>query len=70
MMPHLRLRVPVTEAQAELLQQRINGAGMKVAYNEEQHGATLVAAIGCTRSQERTLREILRELGVSPTSDD
>jgi hypothetical protein len=66
----VNLRVSLTESQVDLLQRRLNNAGMKVNYQEEQHGAALVVAIGCTHSQERTLREILEEIGVSTKTSD
>jgi hypothetical protein len=66
----VNLRISLTESQVELLQRRLNAAGMKVNYQEEQHGAVLVVALGCTHSQERTLREILEEIGVPTRTSD
>jgi hypothetical protein len=56
-------RVSVTETQAELLQERLAALPFKVAYQEEQHGAALVAIVGCTATQEKPLRDLLNELG-------
>jgi hypothetical protein len=70
MKPDVNLRLSLTETQVEVLQRRLSSAGMKVAYQEEQHGAVLVVALGCTHSQERTLREILDEIGVSTITSD
>jgi hypothetical protein len=70
MIPDVHLRVALTETQAEQLQIRLNSVGMKVTYREEQHGTSLVVAIGCTRSQEKTLREMLSEIGVSIRAGD
>jgi hypothetical protein len=47
MTPDVYLRLSLTDTQAELVQQRLINAGMKVVYQEEQHGAVLVASIGC-----------------------
>jgi len=70
MKPDVNLRLSLTESQVDLLQRRLNSAGMKVNYQEEQHGAVLVVSLGCTRSQERTLRDILEEIGVSTKNSD
>jgi hypothetical protein len=65
MKPDKNLRVLITESQAVLLQERLKNAGMKLQYQEEQHGSCLVVSIGCAQSQERTIREIVREVGAS-----
>jgi len=38
----------------------------KINYQEEQRGAGLVVYIKCTLSQENTVREILKDLDISP----
>lgn len=59
----LQLRTIVNESQAEELRRRFAAVPFKVSYQEQQRGATLVAVIGCTRSQERSIQEILDALG-------
>ena len=59
------LRVLLTDSQAESLRLRLAALPFKVSYQEEQRGASLVAIITCTVSQERIVRDILNELGTS-----
>ena|ERR1041385_8109332 len=47
-------------SQAERLQKRFATLPFKVQHQEEH--ALLVALIGCTNSQEKTVREVLQEL--------
>jgi hypothetical protein len=61
----VQLRASMTEAQAEQLQRRLSTLPFKVDYQEEQHGAVLVGVIGCSKVQEKILRDILREVGGS-----
>ena len=65
MKPTVQLRVRLTEPQTERLKQRIAALSFKIDYQEERHGATLVVLIGCTAAQEKSLREILHELGAA-----
>ena len=62
----IHISAAITELQAEQLQQRVSALPFKVNYQEEEHGATLMVKIDCTPSQERTMREILHELGALP----
>jgi hypothetical protein len=68
----VELRAPVTETQAQRLQQRLTTIPFKVQYHEEQHGSALIACITCTASQERMLRDLLNEVGamISAASDN
>src|SRR5438045_169209 len=61
----IEFRVLLTESQADRLQQRIMSSAMKVHYQEEQHGASLIVFVRCTPSQERTVREILNDIGAT-----
>jgi hypothetical protein len=62
----VQLRVSLGEPQAEQLHRRIDMLPFKVTYREEQHKSELIGVISCTPSQEKTLREILMELGATP----
>ena len=72
MNPTIQLRVMLSEPQAFRLQQRIATLPFKITYQEEQHGASLVGLIDCTPMQEKTMREILQEIGaaVAPLPDE
>jgi hypothetical protein len=59
----IQLRVTLDEPQSEQLQQRMTTLPFKVGYQEEQHGPQLIAVISCTPSQEKTIREMLADLG-------
>jgi hypothetical protein len=59
------LQTNVTESQAEWLQKRVSLLPFKVQYQEEQHGSALAAVIACTNAQEKTVRELLQELGAA-----
>jgi len=65
MEPKVDLRVMLTEAQTDRLQQRLSALPFKVEYEEEQHGASLVARIRCTSAQGKTVREILHDIGAA-----
>ena len=65
MKPSINLRTTVTDFQVEQLRQRLSILPFKVHYQEEQHGPHLVVVIGCTTAQEKIVREILKEIGVS-----
>jgi hypothetical protein len=59
------LKLEPTESQADRLQERLARSGLTVSYQEEQHGAVLISFIRCTSTQEKAVRQILQELGVS-----
>ncbi len=61
----VHLRALLSEPQSERLRQRLPALPFKVTYQEEQHGPQLIVRIECTSSQEKPLREILRDIGVS-----
>jgi hypothetical protein len=61
----IELRVRLTESQAERVQERLSALPFRVNYQEEQHGASLVACIACTHAQQRSIRDILQELGAA-----
>jgi hypothetical protein len=61
----VELRVRLGEPQAEQLHRRIDMLPFKVTYCEEQHESQLIGVISCTPSQEKTLREILTDLGAT-----
>jgi hypothetical protein len=65
----VELRAVITEFQSERLQERLKNAGIDAQYREEQHGATLVAHIKCGRSQEKTIRQILQDIGTEGSGD-
>ena len=62
----IRIRCAVSETQADVLHERLSAMPFKVTYQEEQHGASLIAVIGCTYSQEKSVRDILNDLGIQP----
>ena len=68
----IELRVRLTELQAARVQERLGTLPFRVNYQEEQHGASLVACIGCTHAQLKSVRDILHDLGaaISPLGDD
>ena len=59
------IRARLTEIQAEKLQKRIAAFPFKVTYQEEQHGAVLVAIIRCTAVQAKFVRDLLHEIGAA-----
>ena len=61
----IELRVELTDSQADRVQQRISALPFKVAYQEEQHGASLIAVIRCTESQQPTVQQVLQDAGAS-----
>ena len=61
----VHLRTSIGESQSEELQKRLNALPFKINYQEEQHGALLVAMIDCTPAQEKIVRDMLHELSVS-----
>lgn len=65
MKPTNEIRVILTESQADRLQRQLSTLPFKVAYQEEQHGASLVVVLMCTASQEKLVRDILTELGAT-----
>jgi len=69
--PSIHLCTSIGDSQSEELQKRLNALPFKTNYQEEQHGSLLVATIDCTPAQEKIVREVLHELGVSvtPTGD-
>jgi len=70
MKPTIQLRVTLSESQASRLQQHIVALPFKVTYQEEQHGASLIVLIDCTPMQEKTVREILQEVGATTAIPD
>jgi hypothetical protein len=70
MKPTIEVRVILTESQADRLQRLLSTLPFKVAYQEEQHGASLVVVLMCTPAQEKIVRDILNELGATiPVAD-
>jgi hypothetical protein len=65
----IELRVMLTESQAEKVQERLKALPFRVNYLEEQHGASLVACIACTQSQEKSVRDLLRDVGAALAPD-
>jgi hypothetical protein len=61
----VQLRVSLREPQADQLRRRLDMLPFKVSYREEQHGPQLLGVISCTPAQEKTLREILMDLGTT-----
>jgi hypothetical protein len=64
------LRAPVTDFQAEKLQEGLTRAGLAVMYGEEQHGPTLVVHIQCSPLQEGSVRKLMGDLGVLVLGED
>jgi hypothetical protein len=64
-MKNVVFRVGVTESQAEELRKRLGALPFKITYQEEQRGASLVALITCTPSQEQIVRRTLDELQIT-----
>jgi len=62
--------LPVSDLQAEELHQGLIKAGLAVVYLEEQHGPTLVVHVRCTPIQERAVRNLFCELGLSIVDED
>jgi len=65
----IELRVRLTESQAEKVQERLGVLPFKVNYQEEQHGASLVACIACTTAQEKIVRDLLNDIGAAIARD-
>jgi hypothetical protein len=63
--PIIHLRMTIGESQSEELQKRLAALPFKIDYQEEQRGSLLLAVIGCTPSQEKIVRDLLHEIGVS-----
>ena len=66
----VKLRAVINESQSKLLQERLKIAAILAAYNEEQHGATLVVEIRCGAAQDKAVRQILYDVGallISPS---
>jgi hypothetical protein len=61
-------KVRVTEAKANSLRARINGAGLQVEFQEEQRLGTLVLRVH-DLSQAHTVREILASEGIHTVYD-
>lgn len=66
----VELRFAVSEAQADRLHERLSMLPFKVAYQEEQHGASLVVVLGYNHMQEKPIREVLNDLGVSVSDNE
>jgi len=66
MKPNIELRAGLTEPLAEALRKRLSVLPFKINYQEEQRGASLVICIKCTLSQEHAVREILKDLDITP----
>jgi hypothetical protein len=52
------------------LQKRLAALPFKVIYQEEQHGSVLVALIDCTPSQEKLVRDLMHDMGISAASQE
>jgi hypothetical protein len=61
----VQLRATVTEAQAEVLLQRLSLLPFNIEYYREQRGALMVVAIACTAAQEKIVLDILNQLCTS-----
>jgi len=59
------LQTEATESQASLLQYRLAEFDPTIAYQEEQHGPTLVVCLGFRPEQERAVRRILEDTGLA-----
>jgi hypothetical protein len=66
------LQTELSESQAERLQKRFAEIGLRVAYQEEQHGPVLIVKIGCKAHQEKAVRGVLNDIGAAalPESPD
>jgi hypothetical protein len=65
----LVFKCQVTEAQANSVRERIDKAGLRVGYQEEQHGAALILIVTCGIAQGQPVREVLSGVGVIVTGD-
>jgi hypothetical protein len=61
----VEIRITLTETQGEQLQERIEALPFKLSYREEQHGAALLGVIACSIAQEKSVRDILDDIGAS-----
>jgi hypothetical protein len=66
------LQTEVSDSQADKLQKRFAEIGLRVAYQEEQHGSVLVVKIRCRTHQEKAVRGALNDVGavIPPVSAD
>ena len=66
------LQTELSDSQAEKLQKRFAEIGLRVAYQEEQHGSVLVVKIRCQTHQEKAVRGALNDVGavIPPDSAD
>ena len=66
------LQTELSDSQADKLQKRFAEIGLKVAYQEEQHGSVLVVKIRCRTHQEKAVRGVLNDIGAAalPKSPD
>jgi len=66
------LQTELSDSQAEKLQKRFAEIGLRVAYQEEQHGPVLIIKIGCKAHQEKAVRGVLNDIGAAalPKSPD
>src|SRR5437870_12444084 len=64
------LRTEATDSQASLLQQRVAEVNAAVAYQEEQHGPTLVVCLEFRPEQERAVGRILEDVGLAVGGND
>ena len=67
---HALLRTEATDSQAALLQERLAQLDTTIAYQEEQHGPTLVVVIRFRPDQERAVRRILEDVGLAVRGRD
>ena len=65
----ITFRCKVSEAQADAVRDRLNRAGLNVAYQEEQHGAALILVVKCKTFEAQSVHEILAGAGVTPSDD-
>ena len=61
------LRTEATDSQASLLQERV--AELDIIYQEEQHGLSLVVCLRFRPEQERAVRRILEDIGLTVRQD-
>ena len=57
------LQTELSDSQADTLQKRFAEIGLRVAYQEEQHGPVLVVKIRCQAHQEKAVRGVLNDVG-------
>jgi hypothetical protein len=63
------LKCIVSEAQADSVRDRIAKAGLHAAYQEEQHGASLILVMKCSPLEALTIQEILAGAGIIPSDE-